>query len=318
MCCPNDIREALDKTPEGEELIFEINSGGGSVYNGFQMYTVLRDSKREAICEIQSIAASAASVFAMGCSVRRISPVASMMIHRASSYASGNSEDMRKTKQMLDTVDDGILNAYEERVKGKLTRNKLKEMLEQETFMTAQEAVENGFATEVMFQEDGESTLTKSAVAMVGGMKLAMASLPPIDELKRLGGEENKNTGKPERKEKETMDLNELERDHPDLVKAIREGAATAERQRMTEIEAMALPGFEDIIDKAKNDPTATAATVAVEIVNRQKKQGANFLKDRDDDVKDSGAASVEASAQSGGSPDDKWERAMAEAFPEK
>lgn len=317
VCCPNDIREALAKTPEGEELIFEINSGGGGVYDGFQMYTVLRDSKREAICEIQSIAGSAASVFAMGCGVRRISPVASMFIHRSSSGARGNSEIMRRAKQMLDTVDEGILSAYEERVKENLSREKLRSMLEMETFMTAQEAVQHGFATEIMFQEDKDTALTKSAVAMAGGLKLAMASLPPIDELKRLSGEEDhKNTGKPERKEKNTMELKDLERDHPNLVQKIREQAATAERQRINGIEALGLPGFEDLIDKAKKDPKATAESVAIDIVNRQKQQGKDFLKGREEDVKDSGVDNVEPSAKSGNADDEKWNRAMAEAFP--
>lgn len=316
VCCPDDIRDALAKVSEGEELIFEINSSGGSVYAGFEMYTLLRNAGRDVIGEIGSIAGSAASVFAMGCTILRISPVANMMIHRSATYASGNSEDMEQAQQMLDTIDESILNAYCQRAGDKCSKEKLQEMMENETFLTADQAVEYGLADEKMFQNDAMA-MANAAVAMANGLRSVMANLPPIDELKRLSGEENKNTGTPERKEKNSMDLNELEREHPELVKAIREQAATAERQRLDGIEAMALPGFEELINEAKKDPTATAATVAVAIVDRQKKQGENFLINRQKDVEDSGAADVEGSAHSGGDADDKWDRAMAEAFPE-
>lgn len=129
--------------------------------------------------EIQSIAASAASVFAMAADTVLISPVASIMIHRASTGTSGNEEDMTRSAQMLRTVDQGILNAYEAKCGGKISREALETLMKNETFMTAGEAVERGFADGILWEKDDpDARLTSSAVAMAGGMQAAMTSLP--------------------------------------------------------------------------------------------------------------------------------------------
>lgn len=157
-----DIRAALSQPEDEEGLIFELNSGGGSVYDGYEMYTVLKNSARKSTVEIQSIAASAASVFAMAADTVLISPVASIMIHRASTGTIGNEEDMNRSAQMLRTVDQGILNAYEAKCSGKVSREELEELMKNETFMTAGEAVERGFADGILWQtDDPDARLTK-------------------------------------------------------------------------------------------------------------------------------------------------------------
>lgn len=305
VCCPQDVRDALAAPEDQEGLIFEINSGGGSAYRGLEMYTLIRDSKRHVTVEIQSIAASAASVIAAAADTVRISPVANIMIHRASTSASGNEQDMTETGQMLRTADESILSAYENKCKEKKTRAELRTLMEHETFFTAQEALDCGLADEIMWaDQDPETSLTKSAVAMAGGIRQAFASLPPIEELKRgeQRGAEN-NTGEPginkeERKMPVTMD--ELEKENKELLNEIRSAAAKAERDRLSAIEGMSMAGFEDIISAAKQDPNATYESVAVQIVASQKKQGGAFLKERDKDVKDSNVGEVGAEAPQG------------------
>ena len=73
---PKDVRDALEQLPEGETLTLEINSGGGSVWAGSEIYSVLRGSNADTVAEIQSLAASAASYVAIGCNRVMISPVA--------------------------------------------------------------------------------------------------------------------------------------------------------------------------------------------------------------------------------------------------
>ena len=64
---PNAVRTAIENNPEGEDLILEINSGGGSVFSGFEIFSILRSAKCNTVAEIQSLAGSAASTKACGC-----------------------------------------------------------------------------------------------------------------------------------------------------------------------------------------------------------------------------------------------------------
>lgn len=317
VCCPADIRAALSQPEDEEGLIFELNSGGGSVYDGYEMYTVLKNSARKSTVEIQSIAASAASVFAMAADTVLISPVASIMIHRASTGTSGNEEDMTRSAQMLRTVDQGILNAYEAKCGGKISREELETLMKNETFMTAGEAVERGFADGILWEkEDPDARLTSSAVAMAGGMQAAMTSLPPLEDLRQA----EKQTAKAGTKEEENtmpITLDELKQENGALLAQIREEAAQQERERISAIEALSMAGFEDLIENAKNDPEATAESVAVKIVARQKEQGSQFLKDRQKDVTDSGMAGVKQEKSGGISPEDELSAVLDDVFPE-
>ena len=94
--------------------------------------------------------------------------------------------------------------------------------------------------------------------------------------------------------------LDELEKENKELLNEIRSAAAKAERDRLSAIEGMSMAGFEDLITAAKENPTATAESVAVQIVARQKQQSGAFLKDRDKDVKDSNVGEVGAEAPQG------------------
>ena len=317
VCCPADIRAALSQPEDEEGLIFELNSGGGSVYDGYEMYTVLKNSARKSTVEIQSIAASAASVFAMAADTVLISPVASIMIHRASTGTIGNEEDMTRSAQMLRTVDQGILNAYEAKCGGKISREELETLMKNETFMTAGEAVERGFADGILWEkEDPDARLTSSAVAMAGGMQAAMTSLPPLEDLRQA----EKQTAKAGTKEEENtmpITLDELKQENGALLAQIRAEAAQQERERISAIEALSMAGFEDLIENAMNDPEATAESVAVKIVARQKEQGSQFLKDRQKDVTDSGMAGVKQEKSGGISPEDELSAILDDVFPE-
>ena len=317
VCCPADIRAALSQPEDEEGLIFELNSGGGSVYDGYEMYTVLKNSARKSTVEIQSIAASAASVFAMAADTVLISPVASIMIHRASKGTSGNEEDMTRSAQMLRTVDQGILNAYEAKCGGKISREELETLMKNETFMTAGEAVERGFADGILWEkEDPDARLTSSAVAMAGGMQAAMTSLPQLEDLRQA----EKQTAKAGTKEEENtmpITLDELKQENGALLAQIRAEAAQQERERISAIEALSMAGFEDLIENAKNDPEATAESVAVKIVARQKEQGSQFLKGRQKDVTDSGMAGVKQEKSGGISPEDELSAVLDDVFPE-
>lgn len=111
---------------------------------------MLKDYKGNVIVKIDGIAASAASVIAMAGAEVYVSPVSMLMIHNPSTSAFGNTADMQKAIEMLDEVKNSILNAYQ--LKTGLTRAKLSRLMDNETWMDANKAVELGFADDIMFQ----------------------------------------------------------------------------------------------------------------------------------------------------------------------
>ena len=125
-----------------------INSPGGDVFAAAQIYNMLRDYKGSVTVKIDGIAASAASVIAMAGDTVCVSPVAMMMIHNPATMALGEAKDMQKAIAMLDEVKESIVNAYE--IKTGMSRAKISHLMDAETWMDANSAVEMGFADEIL------------------------------------------------------------------------------------------------------------------------------------------------------------------------
>ena len=125
-----------------------INSPGGDCVAAAQIYNMLMNYKGNVTIKIDGIAASAASVIAMAGTKVIMSPVSMMMIHNPATAAFGDSADMQKAIAMLDEVKESIINAYE--IKTGLSRTKLSHLMDAETWMDANSAIEMGFADEIM------------------------------------------------------------------------------------------------------------------------------------------------------------------------
>ena len=125
-----------------------INSPGGDVVAAAQIYNMLIDYKGNVTVKIDGLAASAASVVAMAGTEVLISPVGMMMIHNPSTIAAGDTAEMKKVAEMLDEVKESIMNAYE--IKTGLSRDELSKMMDAETWMDANKAVELGFADKII------------------------------------------------------------------------------------------------------------------------------------------------------------------------
>ena len=143
---PGLFREELSAC-EGDITVW-INSPGGDVFAAAQIYNMLMDYKGSVTVKIDGIAASAASVIAMAGTKVLVSPVSMLMIHNPMTVAFGNSAEMQKAIDMLASVKDSILNAYE--IKTGLSRTKLSHLMDAETWMDANKAIELGFADEIM------------------------------------------------------------------------------------------------------------------------------------------------------------------------
>lgn len=125
-----------------------INSPGGDCIAASQIYSMLMDYKGEITVKIDGIAASAASVIAMAGTKVLMSPTALMMIHNPSTSAFGDHRDMAKAIDLLDEVKESIINAYE--IKTGNSRTVLGHMMDQETWMNANKAIELGFADGIL------------------------------------------------------------------------------------------------------------------------------------------------------------------------
>ncbi|MCW6665306.1 Clp protease ClpP [Aerococcaceae bacterium NML191219] len=124
-----------------------INSPGGDCIAAAQIYNMLMNHKGNVTIQIDGIAASAASVIAMAGTTVQMSPVSMMMIHNPMTLAFGNKAEMQKAIDMLEEVKESIINAYE--IKTGLSRTKLSHLMDAETWMDANKAIELGFADSI-------------------------------------------------------------------------------------------------------------------------------------------------------------------------
>ena len=144
--CPKDVTDIIQAAEEGEEIEVLINSGGGSVWAGQEIYSALAKS-RNVIIRIQSLAGSAAGVVAMA-GRNIISPVAMIMIHNVSmSGASGDYHDMQKNAEILKQMNAAMASAYTQKSGRPL--DEILKLMDKETWLTANQCLEYGFVDEI-------------------------------------------------------------------------------------------------------------------------------------------------------------------------
>ena len=139
---PKLFREQL--TAGQGDIVIYINSPGGDCVAASQIYTMLMEYKGRVTVKIDGIAASAASVIAMAGTEVLMAPTSLLMVHNPLTVAIGDSEEMQKAIAMLDEVKESIITAYE--LKTGMSRAKLAHLMDAETWMNAQKAMELGFA----------------------------------------------------------------------------------------------------------------------------------------------------------------------------
>ena len=164
---PHVVREAIRDNVD-DELVVEANSGGGSVFAGFEIFSLLRGAECRTVAVVQSLAASAASTIISGCDTVQVSPVAQIMLHLPAIVTEGNREDHRDSIKLLDSITESILNGYESKCRGKATRDKLAQLMRAETWIPAQDAVEMGLADEILYQDDAAGIIPGNIVNAVG------------------------------------------------------------------------------------------------------------------------------------------------------
>ena len=137
---PDDVKNALEQVDGLDELNIYINSPGGSVFSGLAIYNMLRRNKAKKIVHIDGVAASMASVIALVGDEVYMPSNAFMMIHKPLTIAIGNANDFRKIADDLDTIESGLMQAYEENLREDADIEEVKGMVDDETWLTANEA----------------------------------------------------------------------------------------------------------------------------------------------------------------------------------
>lgn len=162
---PSKVNKVLESIIDNEDLEIEINSGGGDISAGSEIYTAIRAyTKGNKKANIVGSAFSAASVIAMA-SKTYMSPTAMMMIHKVSTSAQGNSNDMDKMSKVLQVADQTVANAYIAK-SGMSMKDALK-MMSEETWLTAQQAKDKGLIDGIMFEDTQSTQLINSFSGMI-------------------------------------------------------------------------------------------------------------------------------------------------------
>ncbi|OXE36916.1 MAG: serine protease [Phenylobacterium zucineum] len=163
---------------KGGTLHLRISSPGGDVFAAQAIVAAIRDCKANVIAHIDGLAASAATVIAMAADTVEMSDGAMFMVHCGWTMAMGNATDMRATAALLDKVDSVIVDQYAKRTG--MDPAAVKDMMLAETWMTAQEALDNGFINKVC----GPTTKNEWDLSMYAKAPLPApkAEVPPANE----------------------------------------------------------------------------------------------------------------------------------------
>ena len=296
----------------GKDLTVRVNSPGGDVFAAQAIYNLLKCYKGKVTMRIDGLAASAATIITCAGDTVIMPGNALFMIHNPMSFSSGSAKDLREAADVLDKVRDTIVNVYTERCGDSLSAVKIKHMMDDETWMTAQEALDYGFVDEIdssMVVED----CIKGNQLIVNSCAFDLSKFQKIDKIKSLLGKKP-----PENAKKEDSNMNDnllqkiaaklgiTENAEPAEPQMTADEAVAAERKRVADLEAMKMAGdaivdsiINAIIDTAKAEgETAEAISKYVDAAKKAQEEApapaaVTAIKNIVEDQKSSGAEDV-------------------------
>lgn len=316
-----DFLNDMEKIKDKKNVTFHINSPGGEVFAGVAIYNRMKEFTGNVTTIVDGLCASAASIIMQGAKPgnRKVCNGSLTMIHGASSFMFGyyNAKDMKESMKQINAVDKSIAEIYAKETG--MDAETAKTLMVNTTWMSAQDAIDKGFADEIV-GTDSKVTMslnTAKNVLIVNGVPMSARGLslptdiPVIDNVVTPGKEpEVIKNNIPEGGTKK-MTFKELMEQEPDLVKQIQDEATQTaqaenqaaidkalddERQRLQAIDEIACKiGDQALVDKAKYGETKmSAADLALEALKAQKDAGAAFLDSAKDDAQASGVAGVQ------------------------
>ena len=239
-------------------ITLRINSLGGDIFEAQAMYSYLKTHPANITVMIDGIAASAASVVAMSGNKIIMPENALLMIHNPAGGVYGEAEDMRDSAEILDKVRDAIANVYIARTG--LERDKVIEMMNAETWLSAQEAKALKFCDEI---SEPIKIAARANISNIKNQLLLNTATNTANNLK----EEAKVM--PENQEIRT--IADLQNAYPELVNTLRDSAIQGERERLRTLDSLNAPGREAIIARAKYEEPKDARDIAIELLQADK-----------------------------------------------
>jgi len=181
-----DFNKELRELGDIKTLNIYINSYGGELFQGQAIYSVLERHNAHKNVYIDGIAASMASLIAMAGDTIYMPENAMMMVHNPISWCAGNANDMRKEAAVLDKVREAMIPAYLNKAGEKLTEEKLIELLDDETWLTAQECLEYGLCDEVLAEKQIAASISPEVLGVYKNVpeNVKKLLLNPVDSQK--------------------------------------------------------------------------------------------------------------------------------------
>ncbi|WP_265482911.1 head maturation protease, ClpP-related [Lactobacillus sp. PV037] len=158
------FRDALQKVGNVKEINLHINSPGGSVFAGIAINNMLQQHPAKVNVYVDALAASIASVIAMAGDTIFMPENSFLMIHNPAMMLYGNASDLRKAADDLDQMTKASVATYLNKSNGKIDEDKLHELMDAETWLTAQEAVDYGLADEILKANTAVASLDKETI----------------------------------------------------------------------------------------------------------------------------------------------------------
>jgi ATP-dependent Clp protease protease subunit len=169
------VKQQIDQAGPHNSIAVRINSPGGDAFEGVAIHNLLRAQGKPVNVYVDGIAASAASIIAMAGDTRVMGNNAMMMIHNAWSVCQGYADDMRKMADTLDKVSASVAQTYIDRAG--LSKDKVKDLMDAESWLSAKECVEMNLATGVAEDDENDD----AAMALARGFK-ALARLKKLPD----------------------------------------------------------------------------------------------------------------------------------------
>ena len=287
------FKQDIENLGDVENITLHINSPGGSVFSAVAIANTLKNHKAKITANIDGLAASAATIITSACDTVRMPKNALFMVHNPITFAYGNNQDMQKTLEMLNKVKNSIIETYLN--KAKTDKETLSELMDNETWMSAEEAKEYGFVDEILDESVEKEVIENKLI--INNMAFDISRFKNFKEKKnqdpRIINISVNSTGSPEeiadkfrdilnstenqKNEGGNMTLEELKNKFPELYNQVfnegKEAGITKERERMREIDNLDVLNYSELVKNAKYNEPVEASVLAVNILNKQKEE---------------------------------------------
>lgn len=318
---PKQFADDLRNLGTKSNITVRINSVGGDVFAAHAIFTQLKMNPANITVIIDGIAASAATIVAMAGDTVKMPSNALFMIHDPLLALWGyyNTADFEKFMDTLETIKDSIICSYMNRTT--LDRETVAQMMKEETWMTAQEALDNGFIDEILTSSEVQAAVNGNLLVVnsihhdLSHFKNLPSALPKTSlsaGFFNKAGKDQSHEPVSKKEDPKLKTVDELKQAYPDLVaqieNAAKEAGVKAERERIKGIEEISNTIAPELVNKAKYEQPMNAQELAFEALKNDAAKGRRYLNDATADAADSGVEGIEGQPADATSADKKAE----------